>query len=401
MNERRRVLLCCEQYAPSVGGVQEVMRQIAERLASQGEDVVVATGAHPRRAQNAVINGVKVVSFPVSGNKVRGMTGPVADYQAFLREGGFDAVLIKAAQQWTFDAAVDVLPGLDARKIFIPCGFSGLRDPRYADYFLEMAHWLRLFDGLVFYADSYQDITFARAHGLTALHLIPNGVDEREFASMDAGAIREELGIPAGDDVVLSVGSMIAGKGHWEVLAAFRQAQLDRPTTLVLNGNAPGGGALGSLKRALKHALSGRWPISLLAGRVGRMPGKRVIVTDLPRPRLLALYKTADLFAFASHVEYSPLVLFEAAAAATPFIASDVGNSREIAQWTGAGTIVSETGPDGRTPSTPAFARAIETALRDLPALHAAGARGRAAVFDNGLTWARIVAKYREVLEPR
>ena len=33
---RPRLLLCCENYAPSVGGVQEVMRQLAERLSIPG-----------------------------------------------------------------------------------------------------------------------------------------------------------------------------------------------------------------------------------------------------------------------------------------------------------------------------------------------------------------------------
>lgn len=401
MSEGRRILLCCEQYPPSVGGVQEVMRQIAERLASRGFEVVVATGAHPRRDTRAVLDGVTVVSFPVTGNRVKGFSGPVQDYQAFLRSERFDAILIKAAQQWTFDGAVDVLPELDARKVFIPCGFSGLHDPRYAAYFTQMPDWLRLFDALVFYADGYQDIAFARAHGLTALHLIPNGVDEREFADIEEHGVRAQLGIPADDDLLLSVGSMIAAKGHWEALAAFAQARLDRPATLVLNGNTPHTGFVGTSKRLLKHAAAGRWPIAWMASRVSRLPGKRVITTDLPRERLLRLYKSADLFVFASHVEYSPLVLFEAAAAATPFVASNAGNSREIAAWTGAGTIVDQVAADGRTPDATAFARAIEAALHDRQALRAAGARGREAVLRDGFTWGRIVDEYMGVLNLR
>jgi glycosyltransferase involved in cell wall biosynthesis len=47
----------------------------------------------------------------------------------------------------------------------------------------------------------------------------------------------------------------------------------------------------------------------------------------------------ADLFVFASIVEYSPLVLFEAAAAGTPFLSVPVGNAEEIARWTGGGMI--------------------------------------------------------------
>jgi glycosyltransferase involved in cell wall biosynthesis len=60
---------------------------------------------------------------------------------------------------------------------------------------------------------------------------------------------------------------------------------------------------------------------------------------DMPRPELVQAYMNADLFVFASHIEYSPLVLFEAAAAGTAFLSAQVGNAVEIAEWTGAGMI--------------------------------------------------------------
>lgn len=396
---RRRVLLCCEQYSPSVGGVQEVMRQIAERFAQRNLEVVVATGSHPQRPDNVMMNGVYVVSFAIAGNRVRGITGPMTAYQQFLREGRFDAVLIKAAQQWTFDAAVDVLDQISARKVFIPCGFSGLGDVRYADYFKQMPIWLRQFDGLVFYSDTYQDIEFARKHGLTALHLIPNGVDEREFAEPGASMIRAELDIPAADDLLLSVGSIIMAKGHWEVIRAFRRASLDRPATLVVNGNHPKADYLTVLKRTLKHLLHGYWPIVLEALITSAYPGKRVILRNMPRAKLLELFKTSDLFIFASHVEYSPLVLFEAAASSTPFVASDVGNNREIVKWTGAGRIVEEFSARSKAPSVLAFKAAIEYALSDPKELAKMGQSGRRAILEGGYTWDKIVERYLKVLK--
>jgi L-malate glycosyltransferase len=400
LNQHRRILLCCEHYPPSVGGVQEVMRQIAERLAAQSFNVCVATGAHPQRAVDTVVNGVRVVSFSISGNKVKGLTGPVAEYQRFLREGRFDALLIKAAQQWTFDAAADLIPLLNARKVFIPCGFSGLHDPGYRAYYEQMPEWLRQFDQLVFYASNYQDINFARQHGLTKLQLIPNGVDEREFTSQDNRGIRARLGIPAENDLLLSVGSRIMAKGHWEVLEAFRLARFDRPTTLVLNGNSPKGGPLSTLKRTVKHAVGGRWPLSLQASRANKLSCKQVLVTDLPRPDLLALFSAADLFVFASHVEYSPLVLFEASAAGLPFISSSAGNSAEIAQWVGSGTIVEPKAANSAAVAPQALARAIEQALGDPAALKSAGARARSNTFARGLVWARIIDDYIKVLAP-
>lgn len=374
------------------------MRQIAERLAARGFEVTVATSTHPERGSIEMLSGVRVVSFPISGNRVQGIIGPVNEYQNFLINGEYDAILIKAAQQWTFDAAVDVIGEMRGHKVFIPCGFSGLRDPRYSAYFQEMPKWLRRFDGLVFYSDTYQDIEFARAHGLHNLFLIPNGVDEREFRNADSGNIRSELNIAKDDDLLLSVGSMIMAKGHWEVVRAFRKARLQRPATLVINGNYPHGGVISSLKRAAKHALSGRWPIRWEATFASLPPGKKVLVTNLPRQQLIRLYNASSLFVFASHVEYSPLVLFEAAASATPFIASDAGNSSEIAAWTNAGVVIGRSEGRLRACKVSDVSEAIELMLAE-PGLKARGAAGRRVVLSDGFTWDRIVDQYISVLK--
>src|SRR5262249_9096212 len=64
---------------------------------------------------------------------------------------------------------------------------------------------------------------------------------------------------------------------------------------------------------------------------------KTVLPVDLPREKVIDAFFAADLFVFASKVEYSPLVLFESAAAGTPFLTVPVGNANEIVRWTGGG----------------------------------------------------------------
>ena len=78
------------------------------------------------------------------------------------------------------------------------------------------------------------------------------------------------------------------------------------------------------------------------ASRARRRVESEPTEPDVDRVRqreVVEAFFAADLFLFPSLIECSPLVLFEAAAAGTPFIATDVGNSREIAEWTGAGLI--------------------------------------------------------------
>jgi hypothetical protein len=146
--------------------VQEVVRQIAERMRLAGHDVTVATSYLPER-NCASYNGVRIQSFRVAGNAVVGMSGELDRYRDFVLGFGADAVLIKAAQQWTFDALWPVLDQIEGRKVFIPCGFSRLYETAYSAYFAELPSVLRKFDHLIFYAENYRDIDLARAHGLT------------------------------------------------------------------------------------------------------------------------------------------------------------------------------------------------------------------------------------------
>ena len=108
--------------------MQEVIRQIAERLVARNHDVTVATRVHPDR-KDGVYNRVLVRGFEVSGNLATGLKGEVDNYQKFLTAFDGDAILIKAAQQWSFDALWPVLDDIKTRKVFVPCGFAGLYEP--------------------------------------------------------------------------------------------------------------------------------------------------------------------------------------------------------------------------------------------------------------------------------
>jgi glycosyltransferase involved in cell wall biosynthesis len=60
----------------------------------------------------------------------------------------------------------------------------------------------------------------------------------------------------------------------------------------------------------------------------------------IPREDTVVLYRTSHSFLFFSNLEYSPIVLYEAAAAGCSILATPAGNSEEILLLTKAGTIV-------------------------------------------------------------
>ena len=92
-----RILFACELYEPSVGGVQEVVRQISVRLVERGHQVTVATSHLPGRSGEN-ITGVRIAAFNVAGNLVSGMRGDVDAYRNFVLQGNYDVYMVKAAQ---------------------------------------------------------------------------------------------------------------------------------------------------------------------------------------------------------------------------------------------------------------------------------------------------------------
>jgi glycosyltransferase involved in cell wall biosynthesis len=414
-----RILFCCQFYAPSVGGVQEVVRQLAERLVLRGHSVTIATTVLPDR-DFEVLNGVRVVGFSAAGNAVEGMSGDIAGFQRFVVECEFDVMLVYAAQQWTFDALWPVLDSITCATVFVPCGFSNFYEPAYAPYFAQMPTVMAKFGQLVFNATHYRDIDLARQHGLLNFCILPNGASEEMFNVAGDPFFRPRHAIPQDSFLFLTVGSFTGLKGHAELIRAFERMQLPagRHATLLLNGNVVqrlDGGALALVRkfvgiarsRGLAYALKQVWEKLIRnkasphhhATRINQIrKDRRVIVSDFARTELTQAFIAADLFVFASNIEYSPLVLFESAAAGTPFLTVSAGNSAEIAEWTGAGVICpSSVDPKGYTKvSDEVLADAMTGLMDQQELLDRLGQTGRR-TWAEKFTWKKIAGQYEQL----
>jgi glycosyltransferase involved in cell wall biosynthesis len=342
------ILLCCEHFHPSVGGVQKMMYEIGLRFVMKGHKVSVATSWRADRKQDSVA-GMQIHPFKVRGNAASGMAGEVDRYHDFLINGQFDFLLVMAAQQWTFDAMLPVLDEINYRKLHIPCGYSGFYLRKYREYYKEMEAHLRKFDALIYNSTNYRDVNFARDKKLPNINIIPAGASELEFMNTDRGRTREQLGIDKDDFIYLSVGAPAFNKGHKEILRSYLMLDVPFPSTLVLNGNYETTGEL-SLRNLIRHPgqalkevgrrVFGRSPFNVMKlARKNRNPAKKIVFADLKREDLIPLFFDSDLFLFASHVEYSPLVIFECLAAGLPFLSIPVGNVDEIINWSNGGIL--------------------------------------------------------------
>ena len=175
------------------------------------------------------------------------------------------------------------------------------------------------------------------------VHTIYQGVDDELFCPGDAEAARQKLSLPTDRRLLLWVGRMVAVKGLDTLIAAFdlaRQRQSD--LHLLLVGDGP-------LRTAVQADVERRGLGNHVTFAGAQLP------SQLPD-----WYRAADLCVLSSWSEGLPNVLREAVACGRPFVSTDVGSVREIAE-SQAGSPFAELVPVG---DSAAMAVAIERVLR-------------------------------------
>lgn len=416
-----KILHLVESYLPQRHGMSECVAQVSQRLALQGHGVSVATAADPSRRQ-MTIGGVEVAEFAIGGSAVRGFQGPASEvqrYREFLRTSAYDVVAMFAAQQWAVDIALMMLKEIRGRKVFVPTGFSALGDPQYQAYFQNMAGWMKAVDANVFLSERYRDAEFARQHGIANSVIIPNGAAAEEFMVAPAVDVRRQLGIPEDNFLILHVGGFTGVKGQREAVEIFRRSRLNHATLLLISNDfdrithPPGPNARKGLPALCSRIMAALRFLPSPPGdvesfrryvhRVGRQQAryaKAIRLASLSREQTVGAFRAADLFLFPSLIECSPIVLFEALASKTPFLATDAGNSAEIAAISGGGEIL-PTRKDAWGYShaeIAASASVLADVFADMPRRRRMAASGFTAWQDR-FTWEKIASRYASLYE--
>ena len=154
------------------------------------------------------------------------------------------------------------------------------------------------------------------------IFVLRNGVDLDAFQLKETPNLRSEA---EGTPILLSVGNLVAGKGHD---LAIRALTLLDGAELRIVGEGP----LRASLEALAQSLSVEQRVRFL-GRV-------------PHERLPEVYGAADALILASAREGWPNVLLEAMACGTPVVATKVGGIPEIVKAEAAGVLVEERSPE-------------------------------------------------------
>ena len=182
-------------------------------------------------------------------------------------------------------------------------------------------------DAIISLSRELADICVAEAVPQEKIHIVRNGVNVTTFYFQEKTKCRERLGLPQNERIVLSVGSLIYGKGHDRIIRIFPEILKRYPdASLYIVGSI---GPEGNYRKELfelvkKYSLTGKV----------RFTGA-VKNTDL-----LLWYNAADIFCLASRGEGSPNVLSEALACGCPSISTDVGAVSEILQNESMGKVI-------------------------------------------------------------
>lgn len=172
---------------------------------------------------------------------------------------------------------------------------------------------LRSCDGVISVCGALRDRMVELGADPAKITVVPNGIDVAAFTAEDRGLARQRLGLPAGDRVVVSVGSLTENKGHHILAEAFgRLLALEPGARLFVVGEGPYRPMVEEKVRAL--------------GLVDRV----ILVGERPNGELRYWYSAADCSCLASLREGWANVIMESLACGTPVVATNVWGAPEI-----------------------------------------------------------------------
>ena len=174
--------------------------------------------------------------------------------------------------------------------------------------------------------------------------VIPNFVDHGRFhPGVDGGAVRAELGIPAGAPLVLFFGGVARLKGAHVLLPALARARRAVPGlhALVAGAQGPWSGSLAARAARALLPLVGSGTERQRFLRAYAEEGMEGWVRLLPfRPDPERLIAAADLVVFPSTAPHFARPVIEAGAMAKPVVASRIGGVEELVEDGGTGVLV-------------------------------------------------------------
>lgn len=300
-----RVLQVCQRYAPYIGGIEEHVRNISERLAQDFDVTVATTDPSGKLSRKTMMNGVEILRFKsFAPNEAYFFSAALRQY---LKENSDDFDVVHAHNYHAFPSLYAAWAKGKNRLVFTPhyhgTGHTWLRSLLHKPY----RHFGRkIFDvaNRIVCVSDYEKRLVLEDFRMREekVSKIPNGVDLSEFKGLKRRQHDDKL--------ILYVGRLERYKGVHHLIEVL--PKLGPGFRLEIVGKGPYRESLNSLvgRLCLENSVS--------------------FSEDLSRKELLQKYANADVFALLSEHEAFGISVAESLCAGTPCI---VANTSALSEW--------------------------------------------------------------------
>jgi glycosyltransferase involved in cell wall biosynthesis len=300
-----KILQVCPRYYPYIGGVEEHVRNISERLAKKYEVSVFTTDPSGKLPKEEVINGVYVRRFKSwAPNEAYYFSRQLKKY---LMKNSESYDVVHAHNYHAFPALYAAQAKGRNRLVFTPhyhgTGHTFFRSLLHIPYRYLGKKIFEKAEKIVC-VSKYEKKLISNHFGVNEekVMVIPNGVNLEEFKVLEK---RKK-----GYRTILYVGRLEKYKGIQYLIRVLPRLCNDMVLEIV---------GKGSYKKSLVK----------LAGKLG-VEDRVKFFQDLPRAELLQKYADADLFVLLSVHEAYGISIAEALASGTPCI---VAKTSALKEW--------------------------------------------------------------------
>ena len=358
-----KILQTCHRFYPNVGGTEELVMHLSRNFVDMGHDVTVITSQEPDTLNEEYMNGIRVIRIPLihfAGKRI-----PKGYVQKVLSEK-WDIVHLQGQRVWSSDWLFPHLKKISCPKIFTPIGFYQLEmvggPINWLYYHCWLTPMLKKFDKIIALTEKEKRTMLSWDIPEENITSIPVGIEPKDFEKLPKG-FKEKYGITS-EFVILYVGGFYENKRIDRLIKAMKKIEEDYILVIV------GKDVKSRYNRNYCEKLSKELNVNV------KFTGK------ISREDVLSAYQCADVFVLASQYEGFGIVLLESMASGVPFVSTDAGAAKDLAE-NGCGFIVKDEEEMGKT---------IKTLLNDAEMRKEMGKKGRIYVKEHA--WDRIAKKH-------
>jgi glycosyltransferase involved in cell wall biosynthesis/Tfp pilus assembly protein PilF/protein-L-isoaspartate O-methyltransferase len=301
-----RVLLACDFFWPSVGGVELFVEDLALRLRSAGCEVDIACREIPERTASER-HGIRIHQLATTDIHGFALTpAALQQLRALLVDGRFDAVVALSQPDNWLGESFSALKGVHPRVSFLPSiNATNVEEWQTKESVGRVREILRSVDRVVAVTENGCDQQFLRDAGLEPA-FIPHAC-ERDAAP---GNFRVTHGFEPVNPLLVMVANFWPVKNHLGLLQSLK--------------DQPGDWQLAIIGHRIAHFGDYYSQVAALAKADPRIR----ILGGLPREQAAAAIRDADVLLVPSKGESAgPLVVLQAMSYGTPWISTPTCNA--------------------------------------------------------------------------